>query len=69
MTGVVKAVAHGASPRQNHAGYIPTRAYDVDVASTSYGVGAGGAGVTEVRFSRPVGAERDEKLERRLRRF
>src|SRR5215472_15180568 len=26
MTGVVKAVAHGASPRQNHAGYLPTRA-------------------------------------------
>src|SRR5215472_11834262 len=37
MTGVVKAVAHGASPRQNHAGYLPTRAWnDVDVASTPY---------------------------------
>src|SRR5215469_13324723 len=57
MTGVVKAVAHGASPRQNHAGYLPTRANSVDVASTT--VRTGGGGVTEVRFracSSPVPA-------------
>src|SRR5215469_711149 len=34
MTGVVKAVAHGASPRQNHAGYLPTRAIN-SMAGTS----------------------------------
>src|SRR5215472_7615636 len=43
MTGVVKAVAHGASPRQNHAGYLPTRAIS-NMAGTSTPYEPGGPG-------------------------
>src|SRR5215470_1584026 len=43
MTGVVKAVAHGASPRQNHAGYLPTRAIN-NMAGTSTPYTPGGPG-------------------------
>src|SRR5215471_13754814 len=76
MTGVVKAVAHGASPRQNHGGYLPTRAwYDVAVASTSYEhplPGRGGCGpdqqVEDSHLGDPVAAPGELLPDRSYRR-
>src|SRR5215469_1171462 len=62
MTGVVKAVAHGASPRQNHAGYLPTRAIsNMAGTSTPYAAGAAGRRARITSHGSGLGAQQHQE--------
>src|SRR5262249_44830218 len=62
MTGVVKAVAHGASPRQDHAGYLPTRATsNMAGTSTPFAAGAAGRRARIIRHGSKTGAQQHQE--------